>query len=270
MARWLKVFDPAVRSYRIIERRQFQLARVVIVNSEMVREHAALYLSRPTTQIRVIHAAVSPNRFRDDDRATVRRQVRQSWGIAEPTVVGLFIAMNYQLKGLSPLLRAIRGLPSCSDFKLVVTGSPRTAHFQRQASRMGITDRVHFHGFCSDARHVYFASDFLIHPTFYDPCSLVVLEALACGLPVITTRFNGAAELMNPPHDGIVLEDPHQEEKLTQALLSMLDPDRRRDARQAALQSAARWTFEDHYHKLMAILESCARSQASYDLQTAC
>jgi UDP-N-acetylglucosamine:LPS N-acetylglucosamine transferase len=75
---------------------------------------------------------------------------------------------------------------------------------------------------------------------------------------------------MNPPHDGIVLEDPHQEEKLTQALLSMLDPHRRRDARQAALQSAARWTFEDHYHKLMAILESCARSQASYDLQTAC
>ena len=47
-----------------------------------------------------------------------------------------------------------------------------------------------------EMRNAYFAADFLVHPTFYDPCSLVVLEALACGLPVITTRANGASELL--------------------------------------------------------------------------
>ena len=67
--------------------------------------------------------------------------------------------------------------------------------FARLAKDLGLSDRVRFVGYCPDVRDAYFASDFLVHPTFYDPCSNVVLEALACGLPVITTRDNGAAEL---------------------------------------------------------------------------
>src|SRR6185312_17202667 len=101
-------------------------------------------------------------------------------------------------------------------------------------------DRVHFVGHCPDMRNAYFAADFLVHPTFYDPCSLVVLEALACGLPVITTRYNGAAELLSPPADGLVLDDPHDAPATAAAITRMLGRGYRVAASQAARQAAGR------------------------------
>jgi UDP-glucose:(heptosyl)LPS alpha-1,3-glucosyltransferase len=116
-------------------------------------------------------------------------------------------------------------------------------------------------------RNAYFAADFLVHPTFYDPCSLVVLEALACGLPIITTRYNGASELLHPspPHqEGYVLRDPHDHQELSWCLAQMLDPGRRHSLAQAARRTALQWTFEQHYRQLMAVLvEAAERKQAA-------
>jgi UDP-glucose:(heptosyl)LPS alpha-1,3-glucosyltransferase len=67
------------------------------------------------------------------------------------------------------------------------------------------------------------AADVLIHPTFYDACSLVVLEAWTSGLPVITTRFNGAGELMTPGIHGFLMEDPNDDEALAMRMRSLLD-----------------------------------------------
>ncbi|HLW63698.1 MAG TPA: glycosyltransferase family 4 protein, partial [Gemmataceae bacterium] len=125
-----------------------------------------------------------------------------------------------------------------------------------------IAQRVIFQGFCGDMRQAYFASDFLVHPTFYDPCSLVVLEALACGLPVITSRYNGAAELLNPKLAGLVIDDPHDHACLGQAIEAMLETDYRRAASEAARQAAQRWNFEDHYRKIIGILTKVAQQKA--------
>jgi UDP-glucose:(heptosyl)LPS alpha-1,3-glucosyltransferase len=138
--------------------------------------------------------------------------------------------------------------------RLVVVGHPDFARYERQAHRLGIGDRVRFLGHRADPRDCYFAADYLVHPTFYDPCSLVVLEALACGLPVVTSRYNGAAELLSPPADGVVIDDPHAAPELAAALNRMLDRGYLRDAGALARQAAARCTFEDHYRALLAVL----------------
>jgi UDP-glucose:(heptosyl)LPS alpha-1,3-glucosyltransferase len=104
----------------------------------------------------------------------------------------------------------------------------------------------------------YFASDFLVHPTFYDPCSLVVLEALACGLPVITSRYNGASELLDPPRDSYVLADPHDDALLAVCMRQLLDPERRSACARAVGQTAARWTFEDHYRQMLQVFAEAA------------
>jgi len=104
----------------------------------------------------------------------------------------------------------------------------------------------------------------LVHPTFYDPCSLVVLEALACGLPVITTRFNGASELLHPPREGFVVDDPHDAQQLAGYMCELLDPQRRNACAAEARQTAAKWTFEHHYQRLMGVLmEAAARKRAA-------
>jgi len=265
-ARMVKSVDLAVQSYLALERRQYQHSRpmALIVNSDMVRLHAGRHLQIDQNIVHVVHAAVHPDRFGDVDRTVLRSQIRNRWQVEDSTCVGLFVAMNYRLKGLEPLLRSLQLIAREAPFRLVVVGNPNYSRYQHLARRLGVDDRVIFHGFCGDSRSVYFASDFLVHPTFYDPCSLVVLEALACGLPVITSKFNGASELLHPPHGGLVVDNPHNFAQLTAAITRMLDRNYREASSKHARESARLWTFDDHYRKMMAILESvAARKRAS-------
>jgi UDP-glucose:(heptosyl)LPS alpha-1,3-glucosyltransferase len=265
LATLAKRIDPAARSFARLERKQYCESKrpTIVVNSRMVRGHFETYYGIGADQIHVIPSAIDPARFIAADRPRLRHEWRHAWGIAADEPAALFVAMNYRLKGLEPLLHSLARVPANRPLKLIVVGNPRTQRYQRLARRLGVTNRVVFHGFLAETRHAYFAADFLVHPTFYDPCSLVVLEALACGLPIITSRFNGAAELMQPPHEGLVVSDPHDHARLAECLVWMLDPARRMACSTAARQTASRWTFEHHYQQLLAVLTQAAAHRAA-------
>ena len=248
--KWL---DPAAWSFARLERKQYLGPRrpLVVVNSDMVRGHFGQYLGVPPEGVRVVRSAIDPGRFAADDRLKRRQDERERWGVSPDETVALFVAMNYRLKGLAPLLNAVARVPREKPFRLAVVGNPKVGRYRRLAGRLRVADRVVFLGHRGDPRDAYFASDFLVHPTFYDPCSLVALEALACGLPVVTTRYNGAAELLDPPHDGLVIPDPHDAAALGAAMARFLDHGYRAAAAQAARQTGTRWTFEHHYRALL-------------------
>jgi UDP-glucose:(heptosyl)LPS alpha-1,3-glucosyltransferase len=266
LARVTKWLDLAHWSFAALERRQY-LGRqrpLVIVNSEMVRRHFQHYYGIDPAEVRVLYSAIDASRFAAQDRPRRRLEWREHWGIRTQETVGLFVAMNYRLKGLEPLLHAVCRLPARSDFRLLVAGNPRMHGYEQLARRLGIADRVQFLGPRRDMLHGYFAADFLVHPTFYDPCSLVVLEALACGLPVITSRYNGASELLEPPQEGYVIDDPHDHAQLAACMEQLLDPERRSRCAQAARRTAAAWTWQHHYRQFVRFLvEAAARKQAA-------
>jgi UDP-glucose:(heptosyl)LPS alpha-1,3-glucosyltransferase len=222
------------------------------------------YHGLPASQIHVLRSAIDPDRLAATDRPARRVVSRQRWGIEPDDVFGVFLGVNPRLKGLGPLLEAVAAMPDRRRFRLGVFGLGSSAGYERQARRLGIADAVRFVGYHPDIRDVYFAGDVLVHPTFYDPCSLVVLEAIAVGLPVITTRSNGAAELLDPPADSRVVTDPHDHQALAAALTAFLDNETRRAAGRAAGRAAARWTFDDHYRELTRLLEvAWRRKQAA-------
>lgn len=250
-----KWFDPAYHSFARLERKQY-LGRhrpIIVVNSRMVRGHFERFYGISPESVRVVPSAIDPSRFAADDRLKRRQAERVRWGVLPEEPVALFVAMNYRLKGLAPLLRAVARVPGETPFRLAVVGNPKVARYERMARSLGVAHRVRFLGHRPDPKDCYFASDFLVHPTFYDPCSLVVLEALACGLPVITTRYNGVSELLTVPDNGLVVNDPHDPAELGGAIVRMLDADYRRSAVPVARQAAARWTFEDHYRALLGV-----------------
>ena len=265
--RWLaaagKWLDPAAWSFARLERKQYlgPDRPLVIANSRMVRRHFEEFHGIAPETVRVVHMAIDPLRFAADDRPKRRQAERDRWGVSPEETVGLFVAMNYRLKGLVPLLRAVALVPREKPFTLAVVGHPKVGRYQRLAAQLGVADRVKFLGFRADPKDAYFASDFLVHPTFYDPCSLVALEALACGLPVVTTRYNGAAELLSPPADGLVVEDPHDASGLAGAIGRVLDRGYRMAASQAARQAAGRWTFEHHYRALLDVFGEVRRTR---------
>jgi UDP-glucose:(heptosyl)LPS alpha-1,3-glucosyltransferase len=261
-----KFFDLAHWSFSLLERRAYggRDRPLIIAISAMVARHFQQYHGIDAAGLRVIPCAIDAGRFDETDRPRRRMESRRQWGIGPEDTVALFIAMNYRLKGLDPLLRAVRRLPDDAPFRLLVVGDPHTAAYERRARRLGIGERVRFVGPRRDIQQCYFAADFLVHPTFYDSFSLVVLEAMALGLPVITTRHSGASELLSPPRQGYVISDPHDADQLAWCMGQFLDPARRAACARGARQTAASWTFEDHYRKILDVfVEAAARKHAA-------
>jgi len=265
-ARFVRTFDPTSYSFARLERQQYltQPTPIILAISRMVRAHFQEYLGIPEKSVRVLHAAIDPDRFMADDRPARRDRERRSWGVGSDETIGLFVAMNYRLKGLGPLIGSLLHAPREPRFRLVVVGSAKFGRYESVARRLGVLDRVKFLGFRADPRDAYFAADFLVHPTFYDPCSLVAMEALACGLPVVTTRYNGAGELLSPPDDSLVVQNPHDSRELADAISNLIDPSRVPARKTAAADAGRRWTFDDHYRQLLSVFEEVmARKRAA-------
>jgi UDP-glucose:(heptosyl)LPS alpha-1,3-glucosyltransferase len=138
----------------------------------------------------------------------------------------LFAAHNFRLKGLSPLIKATQmATDNAAPAKphLFVAGAERSGPYHRMCKRLGIADSVTFLGNIPHVQNALAVSDVAVLPTFYDPASRFILEALAMGKPVITTRYNGATDLFTNGRHGIVIDEPTQIEKLAQAILYFCD-----------------------------------------------
>src|SRR5262249_15228827 len=135
LARLAKALDPAHWSFLLLERKQYLGSDppLIVVNSDMVRGHFHRYYDIDPSEVRVVRSATDPDRFVETDRPARRQHWRSRWGIAPEETVAAFVAMNYQLKGLGPLLHALRYLPAEIPFRLLVAGSPDTARYVRLA-----------------------------------------------------------------------------------------------------------------------------------------
>jgi UDP-glucose:(heptosyl)LPS alpha-1,3-glucosyltransferase len=246
-----RLFDPTSFSFSKLERQQYLYNPPyrILVNSQMVKRHFQEFLGL-SDRIHVLYSSIDPSRFQAANRQELRLNERRSWNVTPSTSVGLFIAMNYRLKGLSPLLKAVQKIPSEIDFKLVVVGNAKYQSYLQLANRLGISDRVIFLGFRDNPRDCYFGADFLIHPTFYDPCSLVALEAIGCGLTVITTQYNGASELL-PQNYQLVVNNPHNSEELSSAIIRLCDEPHRRKVSHLCTEIAQQYTWEAHFEQML-------------------
>lgn len=170
----------------------------------------------------------------------------------------LFVAHNFVLKGLHCLFEALGQKNAVGpNIHLCVAGNGPIATFERLAKKHGITSRVTFLGGIDQERLIdcYQNSHALVHPTFYDHCSLVTLEALACGCPVITIRQNGASELFESGKEGLILDHPRNTPALCEALNTIQDRGILGNMRQAALQLRGRLSVKHHLKGVMKWLE---------------
>jgi UDP-glucose:(heptosyl)LPS alpha-1,3-glucosyltransferase len=222
-----------------IQRRQYLSQRVgkIIAISRMVKEDIIQYYGVPEAKIEVVFNCVDLDRFHPRNREMYRRAKRGGMEIDENTVLLLFAGNNYRLKGLEPLLRALVSLKEWfpgRPFRLLIAGRGHIGRYQRMARTLGVSDFTLFLGPVKGMEQYYAASDIYVHPTFYDSCSLTVLEALASGLPVVTSRFNGAADAITSDKGGKVLDDPADVEALAQSIAFYFDEERRNEARSIA------------------------------------
>lgn len=177
--------------------------QAVICNSRMVRDDIARRFGVAADKLHVIHNGVDLGYFHPGLRDEHRQRVRVELGIPPEAPVVLFVGSGFERKGLFPLLRAVALLP---DVHLLVVGKDRRLAAARSlAKSLGLAGRSHFLGGQPDVRPCYGTADVFALPTLYDPFPNAVLEALACGLPVLTSPASGAAELLTPA-SGVVVD----------------------------------------------------------------
>lgn len=260
----LKRLSPSERKYDKIEKLQYDPARNarVVAVSELVSGHLQRFRGVARDRIHVVYNAIDPGRFAVADHDQVRAETRQKYGLHPDAHVGLFVGHNFWLKGLAPLLEALvqrkRAEPTAEPIHLLVSGRGKLGPFQKIAAELGLLQDVSLLGFTPDVKSLFHAADFFVSPTYYDPCSLVVMEALACGLPVITTGCNGAGELVTNGREGFVIPTPNHKTELVDALNRMTDRSARSAmARQATALGQAQ-TFDAHVTHLERIFAEVA------------
>jgi UDP-glucose:(heptosyl)LPS alpha-1,3-glucosyltransferase len=211
--------SPYHRQLLAAERRMFASPRLraVICNSRMVREEIQRWFGVSPERLHVIYNGVDLEHFHPRLAEVHRGSMRRSLGIGEHERLVLFVGNGFQRKGLPQLLRALALLPT--HVHLAVVGEDRArAPLESLSGRLGLDRRVHWIGGQGDVRPWYAAGDVLALPTLYDPFPNVVLESLACGLPVVTSGTCGAAEIILDGKNGIVCPDALDIESLATAL----------------------------------------------------
>ena len=165
--------------------------RRVIAISRMVKADIVNYYKFPEDLIDVVFNTVDLDRFHPKNARANRRQTREKLGVGEDAMLLLFAGNNFRLKGLPALLKAmslvVSRIPGL-DLRLLVAGRGRPGRYRGLMARLCISDRVIFGGALPSMENVYGASDVYVHPTFYDSCSLTVLEALACAACLLLPR----------------------------------------------------------------------------------
>lgn len=234
----------------------------VIANSDMVKRDMMQRYAVPEERIEIVYNGVDLQRFhpRNAERGAA---LRTALGLAPDQFVVLFVGNGFGRKGLARLLD---GLPALlgerPNARLVVVGKDSTrAQFQQRAEALGVDGAVLFLGERRDVEVCYAMADLFCLPTWYDSFAFSVLEALASGVPVVTTQLAGAAELVGSA-EGTVLRGAAEPEDLGLALCDWARDDRARDAASAARAKAERYSIADSLTAIERILLEVAPEPA--------
>ncbi len=228
----------------------------VIANSRQVQDEIIRHYRLDPAKIKIIYNGLDHEKFKPlPQKSRPALLARLSAPVGAKIV--LFVGSGFGRKGLAYLFEAFGGLTD-KDALLWVVGKGAAAPYQRLADRLGFAHRVRFWGPQAEVAPFYQAARVLALPTLYDPCSNVVLEALGCGCPVVTTAANGAAEFLTPGQNGEILDKPDDITGLRQALTAYLARGGDLEMQHAAPQAVAHLNWDHTTSQTLAVLEEAA------------
>jgi len=227
-------------------------ARRVVANSHMVKQEIVNLYGFPASDIDVVHNGVPLALFRS--AAEKRESSRAALGLERDDLAVLFAGSGWARKGLR---FAIAAVEACANpkMRLLVAGRGNQSRYRSRA--------VRFLGVVKDPAALYAAADIFLLPTIYDPFSNACLEAMAAGLPVITTRANGVSEVMKDETHGTIIEEPSDVDAISSALKFWSGPRRRAAARSHLSQLASEFDISVNVARTLEILVQSAASAAS-------
>ncbi|MBI5191815.1 MAG: glycosyltransferase family 4 protein [Nitrospirae bacterium] len=235
----------------IFEKRRFK--KVIALSFQSKKEIMELY-NVPEDMIHVIYNGVDLEKFHPRYR-TGRESLRQELGVEKKQFVLLYVGTGFERKGLRYLIESSALLKKHS-FRLWVIGRGNTDMYKKLARKLGVEDSITFLGPIGNVEKYYGAADILVFPTLYEPFGNVHLEALASGLPVITSSLSGGSEIITSGMDGYVIKDPTNPAEIAEKILLGFKRMREFDMGIEARKKAEKFTFERTIQEYVNVFKS--------------
>src|SRR3990167_8666182 len=258
------VLNPLHLTLLYLEKRLFQSKslKFVVANSNRGKAEIIRHYKLPEEKICVIYNGIDLNQFDLNEKGKTRAVYRERLGIKNETTL-LFVGSGFERKGLRFLIEALGTLKKESKVgsarqkivKLVVVGKGKTEKYREIADRCGVGTDITFVGPVKDAQSYYYAADIFVLPSIYEPFSNACLEAMASGLPVITSRINGASEILTDEKDGMIVDDPTNPKELAFKIKPLLGEETRLAAGKMAQMAVEGYTIEKNVEKFLKLIE---------------
>lgn len=250
------LINPVHLAHLYLESRMYcsENYKAIIANSFLCKGHVLSYYQVPEERIEVIHNGVDRSIFNLKVRELYRKSQRNVLGLSDADVAILFVSNNWKRKGIDMILQALHlSEKNAGHFKLIILGKGKKQRFMKKAKEFAIDCQVSFLEHSREIERYYAAADIFVLPTQYDPFSNTCIEAMACGLPVITTAYNGASEVISHKKTGFILEKKGNVKTLTFYLTSLIDKELREDMGQKAAQSARILTVDQNMENTLKV-----------------
>lgn len=234
---------------------------IVVVPSAYVRRQLEERYRLPDECIKRVFNGVRVTPMDRREREQVRRRMRNELGLPDDSLVAIFVGHNFRRKGLARMIESLTK-PAAQAWRLLVVGRGSTGYYERYAEQVRIKDRVHFLGSRDDAQALYSVADVCVLPTYNDPCSRTVLEALSLGLPCITTAYDGSSECMTDGEHGFVIESPESVDALANALEKLRDESTRRHMAEQTVKLRPYLSMRRHAMEILALYRKIAENRS--------
>lgn len=222
------------------------------------RTAALLHHRFQRADVRVIPNGVDTEHYSPSRRLALRSDARSRRQFQENDLVLLFIGNDWRNKGLSTVLAAMAACPEI-PLSLLVAGQDAAAPFFLEAARkLGLGERCRWETGFVDAIDLYSAADVYVSPSYEDSFGLPVLEAMACGLPVISSVLAGVSQIIQENVDGFVLVDPADVAGLKRNIRSLREPALRFRVGENAARAARNYTWDRHAAAVWELLEKAS------------
>ena len=254
-ANFLKaIYHSWLTRYKLrMETKAYAKNKKYIAISHGIKKQLIDHFSIPADNISIIHHGVDTETFcpvnEDESGPEVRSQIRKKHGFTDDDIVFLHVGALNARKGLFKSFEILSYLKKkgFDHVKFLAVGQGDQKVLKRNIKELDIEDRVQLVSHTKTVRDYYWASDLFLFPTFYEPFGLVILEALSCGLPALTTTVAGASELMTTAEMGALF---HPEDKVSDIANHIVHLIRDEEVRKLCAENARKMALDHTWTKV--------------------
>ena len=244
-------FNPFHQLILKLEKNMFESGqcRKFIAISQMVKEDILRHYRCPQENISVVYNGVDLKRFCTENKNRFRKKIRRELGIPENLTLILFVGSGFERKGLKYLLQATQFFQA-EDWRLLVMGKGKWQQYL-QFAPANLRDRIIYKEPIPKIEEYYSAADIFALPSIYEPFGNANLEALATGLPVVTSRRCGAADIIQHKYNGLIVENPESPKEIANNINILFDTVLRQSMSHKARILAEKFSLETNTHQML-------------------